>query len=161
MPDVNKLTHRAMRSLVQGFGCYDAVAEVLNARWGCGASKGTISKKMSGQLGWTLSDVIALQDASREYPVTRILARQHEERPNGVISCLVAHTGVIAKEYGEATNAILAATLSSCADKRAEAVTEIDQAIAALKQAREKVLENSPRAEPALVRIDGAVSDER
>lgn len=144
MPDVNKLTHRAMRSLVQGYGCYDAVAEVLNSRWGCGTSKGTISKKMSGQLDWTLSDVIALQDAAGDYPVTRILARQNEEHPTGVISCLVAHTGVIAKEYGEATNAILSATQSSCADKRAEAVTEIDQAITALEEARRKVLEDSP-----------------
>jgi endonuclease/exonuclease/phosphatase family metal-dependent hydrolase len=148
MPDLNKLTHRAMRSLVQGFGCYDAVAEVLNARWGCGSSKGTISKKMSGQLDWTMADVIALQDAAGEYPITRILARQHEEQPNGVISCLVSHTGVIAKEFGEATNAILAAAQSSCADKRAQAATEIDQAIAALQQGREKVLEGSRKFEP-------------
>ncbi len=157
MPDLRMITHRAMRSIVKGFGCYDAVAEVLNARWGCGASKGTISKKMSGQLDWTLPDVIALQDAAGEYPITRLLARQKESHVAGDIACLVVQSGIIAKESGEAISAILDAEHSSCADDRAQAVAEIDQAIAALKLARTKLTEGQNTA-PTLVPVEGTVS---
>lgn len=157
MPDLRMITHRAMRSIVKGFGCYDAVAEVLNTRWGCGASKGTISKKMSGQLDWTLPDVIALQDAAGEYPITRLLARQKESHVAGDIACLVVQSGIIAKESGEAISAILDAEHSSCADDRAQAVTEIDQAIEALKLARTKLTEGQNTA-PTLVPVEGTVS---
>ncbi|MGV6840591.1 MAG: hypothetical protein ACWA40_10400 [Planktomarina sp.] len=155
MPDLNKLTHRAMRSLVQSFGCYDAVAEVLNVRHGGSASKGTISKKMSGQLDWTLSDMIALQDAAGAYPVTHILVRQQEGQQETLIECLVAHAGVIAKEHGEATDAILKAAQTHCGDKRADAVTEIDQLIVALTEARSKLTAQTPSG---VVAIKGTVS---
>ncbi|MGB0661307.1 MAG: hypothetical protein ACPGNV_14175 [Mangrovicoccus sp.] len=158
MPDLRMITHRAMRSIVKEFGCYDAVAEVLNSRWGCGASKGTISKKMSGQLDWTLPDVIALQDAAGEYPITRLLARQKESHAVGEIACLVVQSGIVAKESGEAISAILDAEHSSSADDRAQAVTEIDQAIEALKLARTKLTEGEDAA-GKIAHLAGVVSD--
>ncbi|MEH6521202.1 hypothetical protein [Sulfitobacter sp.] len=136
MPDLRKISRANMKSIVDWFGCFDAVAETINARWGGGASKGTISKKASGSLDWTLADVIALEDASGRYPVTRLMARRLEGRVVGVDSCLMIQTGIIAKESGEAISAILSAEQSSCANERAQAITEIDEAMQALRQAR-------------------------
>lgn len=136
MADLRKITRANMKSIVDWFGCYDAVAETINARWGGGASKGTICKKVSGQLDWTVADVIAMEDAAGRYPVTRLLARRLEGRAVMSEAGLVAQSGIIAKESGEAISAILAAEQSSGADERAQAITEIDEAVAALRQAR-------------------------
>lgn len=65
MADYRKIVTANMRALIDWFGCYDAVAETINARWGGGASKGTVSKKASGQLDFTVADVIALEDAAQ------------------------------------------------------------------------------------------------
>jgi len=66
-------------------------------------------------------------------------------------------SGIIAKESGEAISAILDAEHSSCADDRAQAVTEIDRAIEALKLARTKLTEGQ-NAAPTLVPVEGTVS---
>ena len=139
MPDLRKISRANMKSIVDWFGCFDAVAETINARWGGGASKGTISKKASGTLDWTLADVIALEDASGRFPVTRMMARRLEDRVAMVDSCLMQQSGVIAKESGEAISAILAAEQSSGANERAQAINEIDEAIHALRQARNRL----------------------
>jgi hypothetical protein len=139
MPDLRKIVRANMKSLVDWFGCYDAVAETFNARWGGGASKGTVSKKVSGTLDWTVADVIALEDASGRYPVTRMLARRLEDRPAISTGCLLMDGSSIAKESGEAISAILAAEQSSSADDRAQAITEIDEAIYAMRQARARL----------------------
>ena len=136
MPDLRKISRANMKSIVDWFGCFDAVAETINARWGGGASKGTISKKASGTLDWTLADVIALEDASGRFPVTRMMARRLENRTVSADGCLMTQSGVIAKESGEAISAILAAEQSSCADEKAQAIKEIDEAMLALRQAR-------------------------
>jgi hypothetical protein len=128
-----------MKALIDWFGCYDAVAETINTRWGGGASKGTISKKTTGVLDWTVADVVALEDASGRYPVTRLLARRLENRTEITNNCLLLQTGIIAKESGEAIAAILSAEQSSGADERAQAITEIDEAIAALRVARSRL----------------------
>lgn len=143
MPDLRKITAANMKSIIGWFGCYDAAAETINARWGCGASKGTISKKMAGILDWTVADIIALEDAAGRYPVTRLLVRRLENRPAVVAGSLLTHGGCIAKESGEAIAAILAAEQSSGADERAQAITEIDEAMSALRHARER-LESDP-----------------
>ena len=39
MPDFRKIVRANMKSLVDWFGCYDAVAETFNARWGGGAEE--------------------------------------------------------------------------------------------------------------------------
>ncbi|MEX5515694.1 hypothetical protein [Pseudophaeobacter sp. 1A09344] len=134
-----------MKSLVDWLGCYDAVAETFNARWGGGSSKGTVSKKVSGNLDWTVADVIALEDAAGRYPVTRMLARRLEERPVDDGGSLLMDGSSIAKESGEAISAILAAEQSTCADERAQAIKEIDDAMFAMRRARarlEKPIEN-------------------
>lgn len=144
MPDFRKIVRANMKSLVDWFGCYDAVAETFNARWGvvggsAGASKGTISKKVSGNLDWTVADVIALEDAAGRYPVTRMMARRLEHRPVSEGGSLLQDGSSIAKESGEAISAILAAEQSTCADECAQAIKEVDDAMFALRQARARL----------------------
>ena len=139
MADIRLISRANMKALVDWFGCYDAVAETINTRWGGGASKGTISKKTTGVLDWTVADVVALEDASGRYPVTRLLARRLENRTVTADNCLLLQTGIIAKESGEAIAAILSAEQSSGADERAQAINEIDEAISALKVARSRL----------------------
>lgn len=139
MADLLQISRVTMKSMIDWFGCLDAVAETINGRWGAGASKGTISKKVSGQLDWTLADIIAIEDAVGRFPVTRMMARRLEDRVAVADNCLMMQTGIIAKESGEAVSAILAAEQSLCADDRAQAVVEIDEAIAALKCARNRL----------------------
>jgi hypothetical protein len=152
MSDLRKISRAHMKSIVDWFGCFDAVAETINARWGGGASKGTISKKISGVLDWTLADVIALEDASGSFPVTRLLARRLEGRVVAVGDNLVVQSGLIARESGEAIAAILAAEQSSSADEGAQAIKEIDEAMHALGLAR-AALEAA-----AIKAIEGAAS---
>lgn len=129
----------SLSALIQGyFGCFDAAAETINARWGRGASKGTISKKISGQLDWTVADVVALEDASGRYPVTRMLARRLDTASSHEGS-LLQHAGSIAKEMGEAVAAILAAEQSACADDKAQAIKELHEAETAVRLARERL----------------------
>ncbi|WP_299734692.1 hypothetical protein [uncultured Roseobacter sp.] len=136
MPDLRKQTHAHLRALIGWFGCYDAAAATINARWGGGASKGTISKKVSEQLDWTVADIVALEDAVGQYPVTRALARRLSERPSTKGRCLVVQSGTIARECGEAISAILAAGQSLDASDMAEAIREIDESIESLRLAR-------------------------
>jgi hypothetical protein len=139
MPDYRRIVRANMKSIVDWFGCYDAVAETFNSRWGGGASKGTISKKVGGHLDWTVPDVIALEDAAGRYPVTRMMARRLENRPAPVDGCLIGDGSSIAKESGEAIAKILAAEQSNCADQSADAISEIDEAIYSLRQARARL----------------------
>ena len=143
MSDLRQISRANIKSIIEWFGCYDAVAETINARWGGGASKGTISKKVSGHLDWTIADLIALEDASDRYPVTRLLARRLENRADYAPDSLLLQTGLIARESGEAIAAILAAEQSSCAAENAQAIKEIDDALEALRLAR-ATLERQP-----------------
>lgn len=138
MADPRQSAHAAMRALVQRLGSFDAVAETVAARWGHGVSKGTISRKMGGDLDWTVADVVAIKDALGEFPVSRMLARRMgaEVTPAADLS---RQGGVIAKEAGEAVCAILAASASARAADEAVAVAEIDEAIAALRAARSRL----------------------
>lgn len=141
MSDPRMIVRASMKSLVDSLGCYDAVAETINTRWGMvtgqgGASKGTVCKKVTSQLDWTVFDVIALQDACGRWPVTRMLARSLESRPFPTCDTLAAGSGVAAKECGEAIAATLAAEQSCEAHDRAQAIVEIDEALAALRRLR-------------------------
>lgn len=139
MPDYRKISRASMKSIIDWFGCYDAVAETINSRWGGGASKGTVSKKASGALDWTIADVIALEDASGRFPVTRMMTRRLSEQDLGDDGCLLQDGSSIAKESGEALKALLDAQQSNSADDLAQAVCEINEAIEALKKARRRV----------------------
>ncbi|MDG3040458.1 hypothetical protein [Roseicyclus marinus] len=126
----------AMRALLSGYGCLDAAAAVLDARWGQGGSKGTLSKKASGQLSFTVEDVIALEDGLGRFPVTRLLA-QRLGKPGAIpVDDLCQGAGDIAREAGEAVAAILAAVTSGRSGDRAQALVEIDEAIVQLEAAR-------------------------
>lgn len=122
-------------ALIQRIGCMDAVVEILGTRWGHSVSKGTISKKMSGDLDWTVADVVAIEDAVGDYPVTRLLMRRTTATEASSVP-LVAQAAIISKECGEALSAVLGAVSSCQTQDQARAITEIDEAIAALKQAR-------------------------
>jgi hypothetical protein len=144
MADLLKLSRAHMKSIVGWFGCYDAVAATINARWGGGSSKGTVSKKASGILDWTVADVIALEDASEQFPITQMMVKRLEAQEVINDICLMSLTGMIAKENGEAIAAILSAQQSSSADDRVRAMKEIDEAIVALQQARARLAVGAP-----------------
>lgn len=135
MCNVLSRTNAHMRALIQAHGCLDSVAALISARFGRSVSKGTISKCMSGALHWSLADVIALEDAAGQYPITRILMQRLGSEVNVPVGDLMGHIGVISKEAGEAVAAVARAVQSADADGRAQAMVEIEQAIAALQSA--------------------------
>lgn len=139
MADPRRVISAHMKALIDSLGCFDAAAETLNARWGRGASIGTISKKVHGLLDWTVADVVAFEDALGRYPVTRFLARRMDGAAIGCDASLVQQSGVIAREAGEAVAAILKAEQSSGAGEAAQAAKEIDEAIEALRAARTRI----------------------
>lgn len=126
----------AARALINRLGCLDAAAETINASTGAITSKGVLSRRLSGHLDWTVIEVAALEDALGVYPVTRLLARRLKADQSSTSASLVAQSGAIAKETGEAINAILAADMSAGAKDQAQAIIEIDEAIEALQAAR-------------------------
>ncbi|WP_215558763.1 hypothetical protein [Pseudooceanicola endophyticus] len=141
-----------MRSILDWFGCYDAAADCIAARWGGSANKATISKKVSGLLDWTVADVIALEDARGQYPVTRLLARRVEEQDEVLSGSLLSDGSEIAKECGEAIHAILRAHESSHGDDVARAIAELDEALAPMRTARTRLvgmLDGGPRGRMA------------
>lgn len=121
-----------MRSLVQRFGCLDAVAAMIGARFGAAPSKATLSKKMAGKLDWTVADLLALEDASGAFPVTAMLNRRRG-RDDVVPGCLVTESAAVAREAGEAVSAMLRANQSNCDMDRADALREVGEAIEALR----------------------------
>lgn len=134
-------------SLINRLGCQEAAVEAINARWHGGCSKGLLSRKMHGHAEFTVMDVVALEDALGVYPLTKILARRLQGRSNGpVADCMIQQTGLIAKETGEAIAAILQAENSAGAQDRAQAITEIDEAIAALRAGRSRLEAEEGRA---------------
>ena len=117
MPDLRKLVNAQMAALIDGtFGCLDAAAETINARTHGHVSKGTLSKRLSGQLGWPVEDVAALEDAAGRYPVSRMLARR--------------------MNAGEAISAALTAAQSADGDLT-QAIREANEAEAAMRRLRE------------------------
>ncbi|MFD1913820.1 hypothetical protein [Halodurantibacterium flavum] len=124
MPNVMSVAHAHMVTLIRKLGCLDAAAELLNARYGGGHSKGTISRKINGTLDWTLRDVVAFEDALTAYPVTRLLVqRKSQEAAEG---CLIAGAAEISREMGEAMSAILSVEQSASAGEVAQAIKEIE-----------------------------------
>ena len=136
MADLRNIVRMSMKAVIDWYGCLDAAAETINARWGGSASKGILSRKLSGSLDFTVADVIALEDASGRHPVTKLLARRLEERVVADTDCLVTQSGEIAKESGEAISAILSAKQSACANNKAQAIVELDEAIEVMQKAR-------------------------
>lgn len=148
MSDQRKLVRAHMRSVIKWFGCLDAAVATINAHWDMETSKGTLSKKQSGQLDFTVADVIALEDASGQFPITKMLARRLEVRDDEIVNCLIEQAGVIAKEAGEAVQAILAAQKSQDPKSTAQAAKQLDDIISAATAARDTVLR---QGQPVLI----------
>ncbi len=123
-----------MRALLAAHGCLDAAAEAINARWGDNVCKGTLSRRAHGEQPWPIHHVIALEDALGRYPVTRLLHRRTQS--DIAAPDVVTAARNVAKETGEAVAALTGAAFSASARDRAQAATEIDEAIDALRQAR-------------------------
>jgi hypothetical protein len=137
MAQLRDLVNAQMAALIDGtFGCLDAAAETINARTGGSLTKGTISKRLSGQIGWPVDEVAALEDAAGRHPVTRALSRRLNPDERTASGSILAQAGAISKETGEAVSAILAAQQSASAKDWAAAIAEIDEAIEALRSAR-------------------------
>ena len=77
---------------------------------------------------------MALEDAANIFPVTRMLMRRLSDT-EAAVGCIIDQAGVIAKESGEAVAAILKANKHT--DHRAQAIAEVDEAIVALRAARD------------------------
>jgi len=140
MTDLLDITHAHMRAMIQSFGCLDAVAASINARWGSSVTKSTISKKLHGVLDWTQKDIVAIEDALGRYPVTGAQARRGRVGETGPSGNLVVLTGIVAKETGEAISACLIAQSSFEGGDRARAIVEIREAIRAMKHAEHRLL---------------------
>ncbi len=137
MTDLRKLVNAQMAALIDGtFGCLDAAAETINARTGGSVSKGTLSKRLAGHLGWPVEDVAALEDAAARYPVSRMMARRMNAEGPTASACLYAASGVASKEAGEAISAALSAAQSADGDLT-EAIREAMEAEAAMRRLRE------------------------
>ena len=138
MADPRRLISAQVAALIDGhFGCLDAAAEAINSRLGRSVCKGTLSKRLAGQQGWPVDEVMALEDAAGRHPVTRMLARRLNPDEGTARGSILAHAGAISKETGEAVSAILAAQQSDAAKDDAQAVVELDEAIEACRAARD------------------------
>lgn len=139
MQDSRMILSAMLQALISGtFGCLDAAALTLDARWGRGCGKGTLSRKLAGSLDVTVCDVIAFEDAAGRYPITHWLAQRLAIASRADRDRRMLAAG-IAREAGEAVAAILSAELSDRAGDRAQAIVEIDEAIACLTAARARL----------------------
>lgn len=129
MPNTALIVNAQMRALVQRFGCLDAAAAAIQAATGTSTGKGTLTKRMSGQLEWPVEQVAALEDAIGDYPITRMLARRiaGDAVPGGLP--LTIGCGVASKEGGEAIAAALKAEVALSSANIAEALVEVREAI--------------------------------
>lgn len=138
MADLRRIVNAQMSALIDGtFGCLDAAAETINARTGGSVSKGTLSKRLSGQLDWPLVDVWALEDAAGRRPTSRLRSLQMDGREATASACLYAASGVASKEVGEAVSSALRAAQSADAGDKADAIREALEAETAMRQLRE------------------------
>lgn len=140
MADLRKVVNGQVSAMIDGqFGCLDAAAETINARTNQSVNKGTLSKRLSGQYGWPIDDLVALEDACGHHPITRMLARRLNPDERTARGSMIMHAGAISKEAGEAVSAILAAQQSNCDKDDAQALVEIEEAIEALERARNRI----------------------
>ncbi|MCJ8139496.1 hypothetical protein [Falsirhodobacter halotolerans] len=120
MPDERMILSAFMSKLIAKVGGYEAACAVLEARWGHPVSKGTLTKKKAGQLDWSVTDVIALQEAAGERPVFAWLSSLDDDPE--VLACHIVGAADLSKEYGEAMNAVLTAHTAA---ERARAIKEL------------------------------------
>lgn len=122
-----KMINAFMAGLIKRAGGVDAVAAIITAATGEPTSKGSISKRLSGQLDWSAVDIWALEDALGDPCVSRwrIQNRTKTEEDDSFASATVAAV----RESSEATTAIMEATFDrGCWTK---ARKELSESIAA------------------------------
>lgn len=141
MSDPRPIIQASMRALVARLGCFDAAAETINAALGGGCSKGTISKRMAGQLDWPLAEIMALEDALCSYPVSRLVAQRLARAEAASAASLVGLVSAMAKEGGEAVAAGVIAAQAAGPKEVAQAVTEIREAIVAMQAMLDRLLQ--------------------
>lgn len=120
-----------MASLIERAGGLDAAAAAIGARLGSECSKGTISKRMSGQLDWPLVEVMALEDAVGDPCVRRWLARSLPEA--GHAASLTQGVADLSREHGEAVGAVLDVVAGrGCAGRARKELADVLAALTAL-----------------------------
>ena len=75
-----------------------------------------------------------------------MMVRRMSDHTTPADGCLIQDSSSIAKESGEALKALLDAQQSNSADEKAQAITEVDEAIFALRQARTRLEASVTRA---------------
>lgn len=116
-----------MAGLVDRAGGVDAAAAVIGARLGHEVSKGSISKRLAGQLDWPLIEIMALEDAVGDRCVRRWLARSLPEISEG--QTLMQAAADVVREHGEAISAVM--DFAAGRDCRAKARKEVADAVTA------------------------------
>lgn len=127
------MSDRAMiRALMQGLvdraGGVDAAAALIGARLGADVSKGSISKRNSGQLDWPLVEIMALEDALGDPCVRHWMFRSLPEVTEGQTLLRAAVDAV--RESGEAVSAVM--DLVSGTGKRSIARREVQEAVTSI-----------------------------
>lgn len=118
-----------MVRLVERAGGVDAASALVSARLGRNVCKGTISRRMSGDLDWPLVEIMALEDVVGDLCVRRWLCGALPEA--AVQRDLLGAVAVSAREHGEALAAALA--VGAGAGDMAVARRELSEAAQALK----------------------------
>jgi len=123
-----RMINAFMVGLVNRAGGVDAAAALIGASTGRDPSKGTISKRLAGELSWPIEEVWAPEDAVGDRCVTRWRARNlpEERERHGLMQLLPD----VARESGEAVSAVMG--LMSGAVDRATARKEVAEARRAL-----------------------------
>ena len=134
--------------LVHRAGGVDTVAAILQAKFGT-ASKGTVSKMCSGQIGVTYDAGCAVEDFLDEYPLTnRMFERKQEKRDfHACLKELAAGSSVAS---GEAHASLIRAFSNLSEDPEALTEKERTDVIAAARAARQywtKIIDAAEAAE--------------
>lgn len=109
-----------MLKLIAKCGGFDAAAAILEARWGDPISKGTLSKKKAGQLAWSITDMLALMEATGDWSLLNWMNSLNAE-PDA-LPCHITGAAHLAREHGEAISAVLTAHTPA---ERAKAIKEL------------------------------------
>ena len=130
MSSLRAMVGAFMGSLVERAGGVDAAAAIISARLGHEVSKGSISKRLHGQLGWPFEEIIALEDALGDHSASLWRARGLPEIAEG--RSLLEDLADVARETGEALGAV--AAVAGGTGSRAVAAKEVNDALIATKR---------------------------
>lgn len=130
--DPRALVRLTCTAMIERLGGFDAACAVLEARWGHPVSKGTLSKKKAGVLDFTVADVWALEEVLGEYPVTDLLTKRRDAGVRAEGGDLLALSGMVSKESGEAVQAVLALLGRGDDGDPAATIKELNEAISAM-----------------------------